>query len=161
MGWSGYFSRQAQAPGPLAPAALLQIVAYPGSPLRNSLPQMLTHVINGSVPTELRKYVYGAKLIALIKKDKAIRLWESRAQFFTDDCIQFLPGLQLHHKLALAARLFVPVLRAICTAEEATAPLLRHPMRMMQTHFLPPPTGSLGMLLLESEGSAGGATFTP
>ena len=63
----------AAGPSGMRPAVLLSLVMHPGSPLRNSIASVVDEVMSGHVPAEHRLYYYGARLVPLVKKDKALR----------------------------------------------------------------------------------------
>lgn len=60
-------------PSGLSPGHLLVLANHPGSPVRTTLGPVVTAIINGTVPEAYRRFVYGAKLVPLLKADKALR----------------------------------------------------------------------------------------
>ena len=60
-------------PSGISPSLLLSLASFPGSPLRSVLAPVVSDIITGRVHEDYKKFVFGAKLVPLLKKDKALR----------------------------------------------------------------------------------------
>ena len=60
-------------PSGLTPSVLLSLASHPGSALAPVLASTVHAVMCGVVPAEIREFLFGARLVPLIKKDKALR----------------------------------------------------------------------------------------
>ena len=63
----------AAGPSGLLPSVLLGLMTHPGSPLGSSVAKAVNDVMGGFVPSVDRRFLFGAKLVPLVKKDKALR----------------------------------------------------------------------------------------
>lgn len=64
----------AAGPSGLLPSVLLGLITHPGSPLGGEVVTAVNELMGGrDIPDEFRELFYGAKLVPLIKKDKALR----------------------------------------------------------------------------------------
>ena len=63
----------AAGPSGLLPSVLLSLMTHPGSPLGNDVASAVNDLMSGKIPLTYRKFFFGAKLVPLVKKDKALR----------------------------------------------------------------------------------------
>ncbi|HEY1110425.1 MAG TPA: reverse transcriptase domain-containing protein, partial [Opitutaceae bacterium] len=60
-------------PSGMAPSVLLSLITHPSSPLHSVVAPVVYDLMAGNVPKPLRRVFYGARLVPLVKKDKALR----------------------------------------------------------------------------------------
>ena len=63
----------AAGPSGISPSVLLTLMSFPGSSLASVIAPVIHAIISGEVPPAYREVIYGAKLVPLLKKDKALR----------------------------------------------------------------------------------------